>query len=69
MFTDTGHVRSSDPGRVEGNVVFSYLEAFDSRREEVAALKQRYREGGLGDVALKTRLDEVLQAVLEPIRW
>ena len=68
MFTDPGHARASDPGRVEGNVVFAYLEAFDSRREEVEALKQRYREGGLGDVALKTRLDEVLQAVLEPIR-
>jgi len=68
MFTDTGHVRSSDPGRVEGNVVFSYLEAFDSRREEVEALKQRYREGGLGDMDLKRRLDEVLQAILEPIR-
>jgi tryptophanyl-tRNA synthetase len=68
MFTDPGHLRASDPGRVEGNVVFAYLEAFDSRGEEVEALKQRYREGGLGDVALKNRLDEVLQAVLEPIR-
>jgi tryptophanyl-tRNA synthetase len=68
MFTDPGHVRASDPGRVEGNVVFAYLEAFDSRREEVEGLKQRYREGGLGDMALKRRLDEVLQAVLEPIR-
>jgi tryptophanyl-tRNA synthetase len=68
MFTDPRHVRATDPGRVEGNVVFAYLEAFDSRGEEVEALKQRYREGGLGDVALKNRLDEVLQAVLEPIR-
>lgn len=68
MFTDPGHLHASDPGRVEGNVVFAYLEAFDSRREEVEALRERYREGGLGDVALKRRLDEVLQAVLEPIR-
>ena len=68
MFTDPGHLRASDPGRVEGNVVFAYLEAFDSRREEVEALKQRYREGGLGDMDLKRRLDEVLQAILEPIR-
>ena len=68
MYTDPGHVHVSDPGHVEGNVVFAYLEAFDSRREEVEALKHRYREGGLGDAALKHRLDEVLQAVLEPIR-
>jgi tryptophanyl-tRNA synthetase len=68
MFTDPGHLRASDPGRVEGNVVFAYLEAFDSRREEVEALKHRYREGGLGDMDLKRRLDEVLQAILEPIR-
>jgi tryptophanyl-tRNA synthetase len=68
MFTDPGHLRASDPGRVEGNVVFSYLEAFDSRRDEVEALKQHYREGGLGDMELKRRLDEVLQAILAPIR-
>jgi len=68
MFTDPGHVRVSDPGRVEGNVVFAYLDAFDGRREEVEALKQRYREGGLGDILLKRRLEEVLQALLEPIR-
>lgn len=68
MFTDPGHVRASDPGRVEGNVVFAYLDAFDQRVEEVAALKERYGHGGLGDVALKRRLDEVLQSLLEPIR-
>jgi tryptophanyl-tRNA synthetase len=68
MFTDSEHVRASDPGRVEGNVVFAYLDAFDSRRDEVEDLKRRYRAGGLGDVALKARLDDVLQAILEPIR-
>lgn len=68
MFTDPAHVRVSDPGRVEGNVVFAYLDAFDSRHGEVENLKQQYRNGGLGDVALKRRLDEVLQALLEPIR-
>jgi tryptophanyl-tRNA synthetase len=68
MFTDPGHVRASDPGHVEGNVVFAYLDAFDAQREEVEALKQRYRDGGLGDVLLKRRLEEVLQALLEPIR-
>ena len=68
MFTDPGHARASDAGRVEGNVVFAYLDAFDAQREEVEALKQRYRDGGLGDVFLKRRLEEVLQALLEPIR-
>jgi tryptophanyl-tRNA synthetase len=68
MFTDPGHVRASDPGHVEGNVVFAYLDAFDAQREEVEALKQRYRDGGLGDVLLKRRLEEVLQALLAPIR-
>jgi tryptophanyl-tRNA synthetase len=68
MFTDPGHLRTSDPGRVEGNVVFSYLDAFDPQREEVEELKRRYQAGGLGDVALKRRLEEVLQSLLAPIR-
>lgn len=68
MFTDPGHVRASDPGRVEGNVVFAYLRAFDPRTDEVAALEAHYREGGLGDAPLKQRLDEVLQALVAPIR-
>ncbi|HEX6966033.1 MAG TPA: tryptophan--tRNA ligase [Gemmatimonadaceae bacterium] len=68
MFTDPGHIRVSDPGRVEGNVVFAYLEAFDPDREEVMALEARYRQGGLGDVAIKRRLEDVLQALLAPIR-
>ncbi len=68
MFTDPTHVRASDPGHVEGNVVFAYLEAFDPRRDEVAELERRYRAGGLGDVALKRRLEELLQSLLEPVR-
>jgi tryptophanyl-tRNA synthetase len=68
MFTDPAHVRVSDPGHVEGNVVFAYLEAFDPRHDEVLELEQRYRVGGLGDVALKRRLEEVLQSLLEPLR-
>lgn len=68
MFTDPTHLRASDPGHVERNVVFAYLDAFDAQREEVETLKQRYRDGGLGDVLLKRRLEEVLQALLEPIR-
>lgn len=68
MFTDPNHLRASDPGTVEGNVVFAYLRAFDPDRAAVEALEARYRAGGLGDVALKRRLDDVLQALLEPIR-
>jgi tryptophanyl-tRNA synthetase len=68
MFTDPGHLRASDPGRVEGNVVFTYLDAFDESREEVEDLKAHYRRGGLGDMALKRRLEERLRVVLEPIR-
>lgn len=68
MFTDPDHLRVSDPGRVEGNVVFTYLDAFDESPEEVADLKAHYRRGGLGDMVLKRRLDARLQALLTPIR-
>lgn len=68
MFTDPGHRRVSDPGRVEGNVVFAHLDAFDQNPEEVEALKARYQAGGLGDTALKRRLEDVLEALVAPIR-
>lgn len=68
MFTDPTHLRASDPGHVEGNVVFAYLDAFDADHEAVDTLKAQYRAGGLGDVAVKRRLEDVLQSLLEPIR-
>lgn len=68
MFTDPDHLRVSDPGRVEGNVVFTYLDAFDESPADVAELKAHYRRGGLADTALKRRLDACLQALLAPIR-
>jgi tryptophanyl-tRNA synthetase len=68
MFTDPNHVRASDPGRVEGNVVFTYLDAFDDDHVAVADLKARYVRGGLGDSVVKKRLEDVLQAVVAPIR-
>jgi tryptophanyl-tRNA synthetase len=68
MFTDPEHLRASDPGRVEGNVVFAYLDTFDPDSAGVEALKASYQRGGLGDVALKRRLEEVLEALLTPIR-
>jgi tryptophanyl-tRNA synthetase len=68
MFTDPDHLRVEDPGRVEGNVVFTYLDAFDPDRDEVARLKDHYRRGGLGDSVVKRRLEEILQELLAPIR-
>jgi tryptophanyl-tRNA synthetase len=68
MFTDPNHLRSADPGRVEGNVVFTYLDAFDEDQAAVDALKEHYRRGGLGDMVVKHRLNDILQATLAPIR-
>jgi tryptophanyl-tRNA synthetase len=68
MFTDPNHIKASDPGRVEGNVVFTYLDAFDEDQIAVEDLKARYIRGGLGDSIVKKRLDDVLQALLAPIR-
>jgi tryptophanyl-tRNA synthetase len=68
MYTDPNHLKVSDPGRVEGNVVFTYLDAFDEDREAVEQLKMHYRRGGLGDTTVKQRLEGVLQALLGPIR-
>jgi tryptophanyl-tRNA synthetase len=68
MYTDPDHIHVTDPGKVEGNVVFSYLDIFDPEKGEVEELKAHYRRGGLGDVALKRRLITVLNTLLEPIR-
>lgn len=65
MYTDPDHLHVSDPGRVEGNVVFTYLDAFDPDHGAVTDLKDHYRRGGLGDMALKP---SILQALLGPIR-
>ena len=68
MYTDPLHLHVQDPGRVEGNTVFAYLDAFDPDINAVAALKEQYQQGGLGDVVLKKRLIDVLNVFLEPIR-
>lgn len=68
MYTDPDHLRVSDPGRVEGNVVFTYLDAFDPDRDTVAEMKAHYRRGGLGDTVVKQRLETVLLDLLAPIR-
>lgn len=68
MYTDPGHLRVEDPGKLEGNPVFTYLDAFDEDVAKVEELKAHYTRGGLGDSVVKKRLNEVLQALLEPIR-
>ena len=68
MYTDPDHIRVEDPGKVEGNVVFTYLDVFDPNKQEVAELKRQYTKGGLGDVVLKRRLIDILEAFINPIR-
>lgn len=77
MYTDPGHLRVQDPGKIEGNTVFTYLDAF-CRPEHfglylpdypnLAELKAHYQRGGLGDVKVKRFLNAILQEELEPIR-
>lgn len=68
MYTDPTHIHAQDPGQVEGNVVFSYLDAFDAHPKEIADLKKQYAKGGLGDTVVKKRLHEALSEFLDPIR-
>jgi tryptophanyl-tRNA synthetase len=67
MYTDPDHLKVSDPGKVEGHVVFAYLDAFDPQKEEVQALKDHYRKGGLGDMFLKKRLFSILEELMTPL--
>ena len=68
MYTDPNHLRVEDPGTVEGNVVFTYLDAFYPDKNDVEQLKEHYRRGGLGDGTTKKVLEECLQEMLRPIR-
>ncbi|WP_076811115.1 tryptophan--tRNA ligase [Limosilactobacillus fermentum] len=68
MYTDPNHIHVEDPGQVEDNVVFTYLDIFDKDTAKVQELKDHYRHGGLGDVKIKRYLMEVLNAELAPIR-
>ena len=68
MYTDPHHLRVSDPGQVEGNVVFSYPDAFGTDPAHIEMLKAHYRRGGLGDMVLKRLLNDELQTLLAPIR-
>ena len=68
MFTDPNHIRVEDPGCVENNAVFTYLDAFCKDKEALEEMKAHYRRGGLGDVKVKRYLNDILQAELDPIR-
>lgn len=77
MYTDPDHINIEDPGKVEGNIVFTYLDVFSKAEhfkeflpeyENLDALKDHYRRGGLGDVKVKKFLIKVLEDELEPIR-
>lgn len=68
MVTDPQRVRADIPGRVEGNPVFIYHDIFNPDRDEVNELKERYRQGKVGDVEVKRRLAKVLNHTLEPLR-
>jgi tryptophanyl-tRNA synthetase len=68
MYTDPKRVRADTPGTVEGNPVFTYHDAFNPDKAEVDDLKTRYRLGKVGDVEVKTKLANALNAYLEPIR-
>ncbi len=68
MYTDPNHIHVEDPGKVEGNTVFTYLDVFDPDKDKVAELKAEYQKGGLGDVKIKRYLNKVLEKELEPIR-
>ena len=77
MFTDPDHIRIEDPGKLEGNTVFTYLDAFSNQKHfeeylpeyaNLDELKAHYKRGGLGDVKVKKFLNNVVQEELSPIR-
>ncbi|HEC34079.1 MAG TPA: tryptophan--tRNA ligase [Chloroflexi bacterium] len=68
MYTDPRRVRTDVPGRVEGNPVFIYHETFNPDRDEVEDLKERYRQGKVGDVEVKEKLARAINGFLNPIR-
>lgn len=68
MYTDPDHIKVEDPGKVEGNVVFAYLDVFAEDKNKVEEMKKQYQKGGLGDVAVKKYLIEEMDKILKPIR-
>ncbi|HIC0806667.1 TPA: tryptophan--tRNA ligase [Streptococcus agalactiae] len=70
MYTDPNHVKVEEPGQIEGNMVFHYLDVFgrDEDQKEITAMKEHYQKGGLGDVKTKHYLLDILERELSPIR-
>ena len=76
MYTDPNHIKVEDPGKVEGNMVFTYLDVFSTDEQiskysdfnSLEEMKEKYKSGGLGDVKIKKVLYQVLEDLLEPIR-
>jgi len=68
MYTDPNRIHADDPGKVEGNPVFIYLNVCDDDKEKVKELEDAYRKGKVGDVAVKQYLAGVMNTFLEPIR-
>lgn len=68
MYTDPGHLKVEDPGKVEGNPVFTYLDAFGRDKAKIDEMKAHYSRGGLGDSVVKKYLLDVLQDFLDPVR-
>ena len=76
MYTDENHIRIEDPGKVEGNMVFTYLDVFSTDEQikkysdfnSLDDMKKKYQEGGLGDVKIKKILYSILEELLTPIR-
>ena len=76
MYTDPDHLKVEDPGKIEGNMVFTYLDAFATDEQikkysefnSLSEMKSKYQEGGLGDVAIKNVLYNVIEEILTPIR-
>ncbi len=68
MYTDPTRIRATDPGHIEGNVVFVYLDAFYQDKKELENLKNKYKKGEISDVEIKNILSETLNKLLKPIR-
>lgn len=68
VYTDPGRIHATDPGKIEGNIAFVYLDLFDKNITEVESMKDLYRKGQIKDVEVKQRLFEIMNDVLSPIR-
>lgn len=68
MYTDPTRICATDPGHIEGNIVFIYHDAFNPNKDEVAEMKEKYKKGKISDIEVKEKLAEALNDFLEPIR-